>query len=114
MHTEVDVPNTNGVLVQGLYAEASITLETKNNVLSVPLRAIDHNGDRTTVFAITGGNKLERRTVVLGIQTPNDAEIVSGLEEGDLVVVSDRSGLKSGDEANPKTIALADFQEEKK
>jgi RND family efflux transporter MFP subunit len=121
MHTEVDVPNTNGLLDQGLYAEATITLETKNNVLYVPLQAIDHNGDHTTVFLVTGGSKLERRTVVLGIQTSNDAEVVSGLEEGDQVVVSDRSGLKAGEEVQPKVIELVNYenvndktQEEKK
>ena len=89
MHTEVDVPNVNGLLVQGLYAEATITLETKNNVLYVPLQAVDHNGDQTTVFVVTSGNKIERRTVALGIQTSSDAEVISGLQEGDMVVVSD-------------------------
>ncbi len=116
MHTEVDIPNPNGLLVQGLYAEATITLESKNNVLSVPLQAINHNGDETTVLAVTGDNKLESRPVALGIQTSSDAEIISGLEEGDLVVVSDRSGLKAGEEVRPKIVDQVNYQnqEEKK
>jgi RND family efflux transporter MFP subunit len=116
MHTEVDVPNPNGVLVKGLYAEATIALETKNNVLYVPVQAIDHNGDRTTVFVVSGANKLETRTVVLGIQTSTDAEVLSGLEEGQQVVVSDRSSLKEGEEVQPKVIELVNYpnQEEKK
>jgi RND family efflux transporter MFP subunit len=116
MHTEVDVPNPNGMLVQGLYAEATITLETKHDVLSVPLQAVNHNGDQTKVFLVSAGNKLEHRTVSLGIQTSTDAEVISGLQEGDLVVVSDRSSLKSGEEVRPKMIELVNFQnqEEKK
>jgi RND family efflux transporter MFP subunit len=116
MHTEVDVPNTNGVLVEGLYAEATITLETKNNVLYVPVQAIDHNGDRTSVLVVSSAGKLETRPVVLGIQTASDAEIISGLEEGQLVVVSDRSSLKEGEEVQPKMIKLFTYQnqEEKK
>jgi RND family efflux transporter MFP subunit len=116
MHTEVDVPNPNGVLFEGLYAEATVTLENKNNVLYVPVQAVDHNGDRTTVFVVSSANKLERRPVVLGIQTASDAEVVSGLEEGDLVVVSDRSSLKEGEEVQPKMIELVNYQnqEEKK
>ena len=110
MHTEVDVSNVNGLLVQGLYAEATITLETKNNVLYVPLQAVDHNGDQTTVFAVTSGNKIERRIVALGIQTSSDAEVISGLQEGDMVVVSDRSGLKAGEEVQPKIIELVNYQ----
>ena len=43
---------------------------------------------------------------MLGIQTATDAEVVSGLEEGELVVVSDRSGLKAGEEVRPKMIEL--------
>ena len=116
MHTEVDVPNPKGALVQGLYAEATVTLETKNNVLSIPLQAIDHNGDQTSVLVVSSGQKIEKRTVVLGIQTSNDAEILSGLEEGQLVVVSDRSSLKEGEDVQPKMIELVTYQnqEEKK
>jgi RND family efflux transporter MFP subunit len=116
MHTEVDIPNPNGLLVQGLYAEATITLESKNNVLSLPLQAINHNGDETTVFLVTSDNKLESRPVALGIQTSSDAEIISGLGEGDLIVVSDRSGLKAGEEVRPKIVDQVNYQnqEEKK
>jgi RND family efflux transporter MFP subunit len=116
MHTEVDVPNSNGVLVPGLYAEATITLESKNNVLYLPMQAIDHNGDRTSVFVVSNANKLETRTVVLGVQTATDAEVLSGLEAGQLVVVSDRSSLKEGEEVQPKVIELVNYpnQEEKK
>jgi len=116
MHTEVDVPNPNGVLVKGLFAEATISLEAKDNVLNVPLQAIDHNGDKITVFVVSEAKKLETRTVVLGIQTSSDAEVLSGLEEGQLVVVSDRSSLKEGEEVEPKVIELVNYpnQEEKK
>jgi hypothetical protein len=65
---------------------------------------------------VSSANKLERRPVVLGIETSTDAEVVSGLEEGDLVVVSDRSSLKEGEEVQPKMIELVNYQnqEEKK
>src|ERR1035438_1594202 len=43
MHTEVDVPNSNGVLFEGIYAEATITLEKKSNVLYVPVHAARQN-----------------------------------------------------------------------
>ena len=41
MHTEVDVPNPDRVLLPGLYAEATITLEKKDNAVAVPLQAVD-------------------------------------------------------------------------
>ena len=110
MHTEVDVPNPNRMLVPGLFAEATITLEDRDHVLSVPLEAVIHNGDQTTVYLVDSAGKLESRPVTLGIQTPADAEIVSGLKEGDMVVVSDRSGLKTGEQVMPKMVDLTPTQ----
>jgi RND family efflux transporter MFP subunit len=110
MHTEVDVPNTDGALVPGLYAEATLSLEQKQNALSVPLQAVNRNGDQASVFVVGSGNKLEQRQVTLGIETANDAEVTSGLSEDNLIVVSDRSGLKSGQIVNPKVIELTEYQ----
>jgi len=110
MHTEVDVPNTDGSLVPGLYAEATLSLEQKQDALTVPLQAINRSGEQASVFVIGSGNKLDERKVTLGIQTANDAEILSGLSQDNLIVVSDRSGLKSGQLVNPKTIELTEYQ----
>ena len=97
------------MLLPGLYAEATITLEKKDQALCVPLQAVDQ-GEHNGVYVVTPSNKIEIRTVTLGIQTSNDAEILSGLKEGDLVVVSDRSGLKAGQNVQPKIIELVGTQ----
>lgn len=110
MHTEVDVPNPTGELYPGLYADATLTLEKKQNVLSVPLQAVDRNGDTSTVDVVTPDDKIEIRNVVLGIQTANQAEVLSGLQEGDQVVVSDRSSLKAGEMVNHRLIQLLQYQ----
>ena len=110
MHTEVDVQNQNRTLVPGLYAEATITLEQKAGVLAVPLQAVDHQGDQINVYVVSPAGKIELRRVTLGIQTAADAEVLSGLQEGDLAVVSDRSGLKAGQEVRPKVIELVEYQ----
>ncbi|MBV8844077.1 MAG: efflux RND transporter periplasmic adaptor subunit [Bryobacterales bacterium] len=115
MHTEVDVPNPDRVLLPGLYAEATITLERKANTLAVPIQAVNQ-GEQNTVDVVTPSNTIEIRAVTLGIQTANDAEVLSGLKEGDLIVVSDRSGLKAGQQVQPKVIELVGVpgQEENK
>ncbi len=109
MHTEVDVLNPQRVLLPGLYADATITLERKAHALAVPVQAVDHSGDQTTVDVV-GLSKIEVRTVVLGIQTATDAEVLSGLKDGDLIVVSDRSSLKMGQTVQPKMIELVQYQ----
>lgn len=98
MHTEVDIENRSGELIPGLYAEATLTLNRKGDALTVPVQAIDQQGDHASVLLVDSSNKVERCPIVLGIEgdSENDAEVVSGLNEGDEVVVSDRSGLKPG------------------
>lgn len=46
-----------------------------------------------------------------GLQTATDAEIVSGLHEGEQVVVSDRSGLKAGEKVHPQEIPIMQYHE---
>jgi RND family efflux transporter MFP subunit len=110
MHTEVDVPNPQRVLLPGLYADATIQLEHKQDAMAVPLQAVDHTGTGTTVDVVDASNKIEIRPVVLGIQTATDAEVVSGLQAGDVVAVSDRSSLKAGQLVRPKMIEMMQYR----
>jgi len=110
MHTEVDVANPDRLLIPGMYAEATITLEHKANVPAVPLQAVDHQSDKTIVDVVSPSGQIEIRPVTLGIQTSNEAEVTSGLQDGEMVVVSDRSGLKAGEQVTPKVIELVEYQ----
>jgi len=112
MHTEVDVRNPDRLLVPGLYAEADLILEHKEDIPTIPLQALNHEaGGQTTVFVVNGNNQLEDRPVRLGIQTANDAEVVTGLHEGEMVVVSDRAGLKPGEMVSPKFVQVMQYHE---
>ena len=111
MHTEVDVPNSDRLLMPGMYAETTLTLEAKENVLAVPLEAVTRQGDQITAYVVSGANKVEVRVVTVGLETSTDAEVVSGLAEGDAVIVSDRSGLKPGEEVIPKVVQMEQFKE---
>ncbi len=111
MHTEVDVPNPNELLIPGLYAEATITLEQKANVLAVPLQAVEpQKAIRPPSMWFLRPTRSRSGRVTLGIQTATDAEVISGLQDGEMVVVSDRSGLKAGEEVRPKVIELVEYQ----
>jgi RND family efflux transporter MFP subunit len=109
MHTEVDVPNPGRLLMPGMYAETTLTLEAKDNVLAVPLEAVNRVGDQTTVDVASGANKVEVRVVSMGLETSTDAEVISGLAEGDSVIVSDRSGLKAGEDVLPHVVQMLQY-----
>jgi RND family efflux transporter MFP subunit len=112
MHTEVDVPNPKRVLVPGLYAEATLTLERKDKAMSVPLQAISHQGNKASVFVVGPDHQIVIRPVALGLQTADDVELLSGLNEGDLVIVSDRGGLKAGQKVQTHEAPPMHYQEE--
>lgn len=111
MHTEVDVRNPEHVLVPGLYAEADLQFDRKENIPSVPVQALSHRGDKTSVLVVRPDGTLEQREVQVGLQTSSDAEIVAGLNEGEQVVVSDRGGLKPGDKVIPKAVPMIEYGE---
>jgi RND family efflux transporter MFP subunit len=111
MHTEVDVKNRDRVLMPGLYADADVSLEHRDDIPAIPLQSVNHEGSKTTVFVVGKNNEIEDRPITLGMQTANDAEVVAGLKEGEEVVVSDRSGVKPGDIVRPQIVQIMQYQE---
>ena len=61
---------------------------------------------RYPVTRVDPSGKVQARSVTVGLETPDDVEIVSGLQEGDLVAVGDRSGLRAGETVRPKIVEL--------
>lgn len=108
MDTEVDVPNSGFSLVPGMYA--SVVLRTKQhaNALNVPVDAIDRSGDSANVYEVDSSGVIHISQVKLGIETPQQIEILSGLREGDTVVVGRHSGLQEGSKVRPKSISASD------
>jgi RND family efflux transporter MFP subunit len=105
MHTEVDVRNTDHGLVQGMYAEVDLTLAHEDAALTVPVQAVSRNGAESSVFIVDGQNRLEEREVRLGLEGTSNVEVLSGLEEGDRVLIGSRSQFRAGDRVEPKVIA---------
>lgn len=112
MHTEVDVANPKRVLVPGLYAEADLKLDQQLDVPSVPVQALNHEHDHVTVFVVNGDDQIEERPVQIGLETSTYAEILSGIKDGERVVVSDRSGLKAGEKVHPQTVAVLEYKDQ--
>ena len=102
MRVEVDVPNPALELVPGMYAEASIALEQEKGVLTVPVQAIDREGDGAHVLVVGSDHRVEARDVRLGLESADRVAIAKGLGEGDLVIIGNRAQLKAGAFVSPK------------
>jgi RND family efflux transporter MFP subunit len=105
MHTEVDVPNKNGSIVAGMYAEVNLTLTKKDGALTVPVLAITRNGDEVSVLVVNAQDRIEERQVQLGLEGANQVEVISGLSPNERVVVGSRAEFRSGDVVAPKLMA---------
>jgi RND family efflux transporter MFP subunit len=105
MDTQIDVPNPNYLLIPGMYAQATITVEKRPRALAIPLEAITISGNSATAYVVDANNRVAIRSLKLGLETPDRAEVLSGLAEGELVVVSNRSSLTPGQTVEPKQIA---------
>lgn len=123
MATEVDVPNSGLILVPGMYAEVLLNLNRRAKVLAIPVTAVDLVGGEVSkqsketgadpetarigkVMVVTPGNRIEIRNISIGLETANKVEIISGLKEGDLVVIGGRSTLQAGQEVQPKVTTI--------
>jgi RND family efflux transporter MFP subunit len=103
MATEADVENKDGRFKPGMYANATLLLEKRENVVVVPVEAISV-GDKPSVLVIDPDHSVKNQPIKLGLQTPNRAEVLEGLKVGDLVVVGSRAGVEPGQKVVPKLI----------
>jgi RND family efflux transporter MFP subunit len=103
METEIDVPNRDLSIDPGMYANTYVQLAHKENALTVPLLAV-HRSDsgNSTVLVVDSRNCAHRRDVTLGIQGSLLAEVKSGLEQGDRVVLGNVARYKDGERVNPQ------------
>jgi RND family efflux transporter MFP subunit len=105
MQTEIDCDNHDGRLIPGMYTETELSLREKPNALTIPLEAVVRNGDDATVLAVNSQSVLEERHVKLGLEDNSRIEVLSGLAEGDRVVIGNRSQFRSGQKVQPKLVS---------
>jgi RND family efflux transporter MFP subunit len=107
MDTEVDVPNPELVLIPGMYATVDLTLAQRNDVLAIPVTAVNAGAEKPTVLRVGRDNTIEELPVEIGMQTPNRVEVRAGLSDGDLVVIGNRNQLRPGERVTPKIVEMA-------
>ena len=104
METEIDVENRDGTLVDGMYAETSLILSEKDGVLTVPIQAVQREESGASVLMVDREGRVQERPVTLGAEGNDRVEILSGLSEGDQVVIGNRSELRPGEKVHPRPV----------
>jgi RND family efflux transporter MFP subunit len=104
MHVEVDVPNPTLEIVPGMFANASIAIHEARNAVIVPVGAADRTDSGARVLVVAGDGRVEVREIALGLETADRAEIRSGLQPSELVVVGSRGQLRAGMVVTPRVM----------
>ena len=111
METEIDFENRNGKLMPGMYAETVLQMAERANALLVPLEAVTRNQGEARVLAVNAQNLVEERKVKLGLQGKTRVEVLSGLNEGDRVIIGNQSQFRTGEKITPREVLLPSVEE---
>ncbi len=89
------VPNPKRALQAGMYVDLRLAAEVRPNAVVVPEESIVPLQGANFVYVVRDG-KASRRQVGLGIRSPGVAEVRSGVDAGDTVVVGGQERLQDG------------------
>lgn len=97
MRVEIDLPNPNGRLVEGMYGRATIELQPPTEHLCVPASCLTgHSANGNAMAFVVRDNKARRTAVKVGSDDGTLVEILFGLRPDDEVVVRPGSNLDDG------------------
>lgn len=83
---------------QGMNASATITIENRENVITIPVNALQEKGDKVFVYTEKDedGNLSGETEVTTGLSDGTTVEITEGLSEGDTVYYNKSGNTDSG------------------
>lgn len=91
------LPNPDRRLRPGLFVRVDLGIARRENVVLVPEEAVLQRADGAIAFrAVDGASRVERRVLEIGRIKSGETEVISGLSEGDVVVVRGHSTLIDG------------------
>jgi multidrug efflux system membrane fusion protein len=95
---KIDLPDLKGepVLRSGLFGKARFRIGERQ-ILMVPQKAILQRGQLISVFVVGSSNILRMRLIKTGRQYGEQWEVLSGLNNGDRIVVEGLERVKEGD-----------------
>ncbi len=105
MIVEMEIPNPTLELVPGMYANVTLKVDQRAHALAIPVEAIPPGG--RSVLLVNSAHRVEERPVKLGIETPSKYEVLSGLHEGDLVMIGNPAQVATGQIVDPRITPAA-------
>jgi membrane fusion protein (multidrug efflux system) len=98
LRTELQMPNANGELFPGMYAEVKFTLPQDPHTLIIPGSAVMIRAEGPKVLVVDANQIIRSRAVKLGRDLGETVEIVSGLAPNESMVANPTDALRDGTE----------------
>ena len=108
LRTELQIPNADGELLPGMYAEVKFTLPQDGHTLIVPGNAVMIRSDGPKVLVVDAKNTIRSRPVKLGRDLGEKVEIVSGLNPDESLVANPTDALREGTEVKAQSSKASD------
>jgi RND family efflux transporter MFP subunit len=93
---KVALPNADGRIKSGMFAELNIDTMSKQNIIAIPVGGVIPKGGRDIVYIVDQDNRAREAEVKTGIKNDQDIEIISGLQAGQEVIVKGNTLVSDG------------------
>jgi multidrug efflux system membrane fusion protein len=97
--------NSHGELFPNQFVNARLLVEDKQGVTIIPTAAVQRNSQRTYVYLVKPDSTATVRTITVGQTEGEDTEVTSGLEPGEVVVMTGVDRLQEGTKVRSQTAA---------
>ena len=101
MLVEVQVPNPNGVLLPGMYAQVELLSARPDQPLLVPGAALVVRAEGTQVAVVRPDRTVHFQKIEIGRDFGDRLEVINGLKDGDRIVVNPQDAVREGVKVNP-------------
>ena len=105
--TEVDVPNHNGELLPGGYAQVHLEIKVAGVRLQVPVNALLFRSEGLRAVVVDADHKTHLKALSIGRDYGTSLEVLQGLEASDWIVVNPPDSLDEGQQVNVKELPQA-------
>jgi multidrug efflux pump subunit AcrA (membrane-fusion protein) len=94
----VEFSGRERIYESGAPVEVTITIKSVPDAIVIPAAALfeDAANDRYYVFMAGSDGRMHRKTVTVGIRSPTEVQITSGVEDGQIVITSGGYALSDG------------------
>ena len=89
---KVSIPNSDNKIKVGMLADVRLVTDKSDNVLVIDENSILKSGDETYVY-VAKGKKAKKKVITTGASDGEKIEVLSGLNDGDKVVVDGKEYL---------------------